>query len=434
MTGEMDLEAALVVLREGTDDARRVDASRVILDSTDHEARRILHEVRMANTHTLFAHGLDELLLERGALVDLAPYVSETWFESMTKRIDGFEEVCDVVGNRFMAFSLIIGINLRAVMHNPEYPSDSTVEFVIGDEEEVHDAGIEDFRKMLLVSLLSNDPPPKPVMLPPGRDEVARLVGVRYLLLAPLYGVKLRKLYILDQSLGVGGYSIQFDHEGETREWTLGRFREFLRDFVASEQIHEPAARGRFAAEDVRAAEKALGAGNPEKALESLRDWILFVRNYRLTGSIAQLVGEPDALFARGLLLTGRAYRLLDRNRLSEDLVRFSIQLLPSGKTSAKFYYELALVMLGEGRFSEAIGPLRHAEKLGLSQERIFPHLARAYLRCDRVVGAAMLYGELNREGLLDAEGTKLFEEARRRLGPARTLLEELGDTHVTLH
>jgi hypothetical protein len=428
---ERELENALDVLREGTDDAARIEASREILDSGDPEARRILHEVRVASAHTLFGHALDELLLDRGSMVDLTPYVSEAWFESMIKRIDGFEEVCDVVGYRFMAYALIIGINLRSVLHNPEYPAESSVEFVIGDETEVQEAGLEDFRKMLIHSLLSEDPATRPVTLPPGRDEVARLVGVRYLLLSPLYGVKPRKLYILDQSRGTSGYSIQFDHEGETQEWTLGRFRELLRDFVSSEQIREPAARGRFAAEDVRTAEKALSAGNTEKALDSLRDWILFVRNYRLTGSVAQLVGEPDALFARGLLLTGRAYRLLDRNRLSEDLLRFSIQLLPGGTTTSKFYCELALIMMSEGRFAEAIGPLRHAEHLGASQERIYPHLARALLECDRNVSAALLFGELNREGLLDEEGTRLFEEARRRLGSSRALLEDLGNGHL---
>lgn len=431
---DTDLQSALLTLREGTDDSQRVEACREILDSGDHEARRMLHEIRTANAHTLFAHALDDLLLDRGSLVDLTPYVSESWFEAMIKRIEGFEEVCDVVGYRFMAYSLIIGVNLKAVMHNPEYPAESTVEFSIGDESKAQEAALEDFRKMLIVSLLSEDPPTKPVPLPPGRDEVARLVGVRYLLLAPLYGVKPRKLYILDQSRGIEGYSIGFDHEGETHEWNLGRFREFLRDFVSSEQIREPAARGRFAAEDVRSAEKALSAGNPERALDSLRDWILFVRNYRLTGSVAQLVGEPDALFARGLLLTGRAYRLLERNRLSEDLLRFSIQLLPEGIMTAKFYYELAQIMMSERRFGEALGPLRHAEKLGMNQERIFPHLARALLRCDRVVGAALLYGELNREGLLHEHDAKLFEEARRRLGPARSLLEDLGNGHPTLH
>jgi tetratricopeptide (TPR) repeat protein len=147
---------------------------------------------------------------------------------------------------------------------------------------------------------------------------------------------------------------------------------------------------------------------------------------------VAQLVGEPDALFARGLLLTGRAYRLLKRHRLSEDLLRFSIQLLPGGPMTSKFYYELALIMINEERYGEAIGPLRHAERLGVNQERIFPYLARALLRCDRAVGAALLYGELNREGLLSPEDEVLFEEARRQLGKSRTILEDLGNGRLS--
>jgi tetratricopeptide (TPR) repeat protein len=425
---EAELKSAIETLRESDDDLQRLEACRVILTGADPKSVHLLHEVRLAETPSRFAHAMDEMLAERGLLVDLEPFVVDTWFESMIRRIDGFEEVCDVVGYRFMAFSLIIGINLRAVMHNPEFPSESTIEFTIQGEQESQEAPIEDFRKMLMVSLLSDDPPTKPVNLPPNRDEVARLIGVRYLLLSPLYSVRPRKLYVLDQDLGTDGYSIVFDHEGETREWSLERFREFLRDFVSDEQTREPAARGRFATEDVRSAEKALAAGNPERALEYLRDWILFVRNYRLTGSVAQLVKEPDALFARGLLLTGRAYRLLDRKRLSEDLIRFSIQLLPSGAMLPKFYYELAVIMMEEKRYGEAIAPLRHALKLGLPHERAYPYLGEALLRSDRVVGASLVLGELNREGLLSIEGYKMFKEALRKIGPARDILEELGN------
>lgn len=423
-----DVQNALAVLRGSGDDASRIDACRAILSAGDPAALHVLHEVRIASTPSRFGQALEELLAERGLVVSLEPYVVENWFDAMIKRIDGFEEVCDVVGYRFMAFSLIIGINLRAVMHNPEFPSESTVEFAIQGEAQIQEAPIEDFRKMLLVSLLSTDPAAKPVGLPPSRDEIARLVGVRYLLLSPLYGVRPRKLYVLDQSLGTDGYSVVFDHEGEAREWSLERFREFLRDFVSAEQVREPAARGRYAAEDVRSAEKALGAGNPERALEYLRDWILFVRNFRLTGSVAQLVKEPDALFARGLLLTGRAYRLMERNRLSEDLLRFSIQLIPAGPTLPLFYYELAIIMMQENRFGEAIAPLRHSLKLGLTHERVYPYLGEALLRSDRFVGASLVLGELNREGLLDAQGKKMFEEVLRKLGPAREMLGQLGN------
>lgn len=428
MTGDM-----LQTLRESNDDVERLEACRRILEHADPKAVRILHEVRLAESPSRFAHAVDEILAERGLLVNLEPFVVDTWFESMIKRIDGFEEVCDVVGYRFMAFSLIIGINLRAVMHNPEFPSESTVEFTIQGENESQEAPIEDFRKMLLVSLLSDDPPPSPVKTPPSRDEVARVVGVRYFLLSPLYNVRPRKLYIVDQELGTDGYTISFDHDGDIREWSLERFREFLRDFVSEERVQEPAARGKFAAEDVRTAEKSLAAGNPERALEYLRDWILFVRNYRLTGSVAQLVKEPDALFARGLLLTGRAYRLLDRKRLSEDLLRFSIQLLPSGAMLPKFYYELAVIMMEEKRYGEAIAPLRHALRLGLPHERAYPHLGEAFMRTDRIVGAALILGELNREGLLTPEGQKLFEKVLRKMGPTRDILEELGNGRETL-
>jgi tetratricopeptide (TPR) repeat protein len=424
---EAELERNLAMLREGESLSERLRGVRWLLEHGGPEGIRQIIESKKDEADSEFAVVVEKFLAEKEILIDLFPHVVEDWFESMVRTIEGFEEVCDLVGYRFVAFAMIAGINMKAVNHNPEFPSESTVEFSIGSDKNVNEMSLEEFRKTLVLSILSPDTD-SPVRLtrPVTREWITKILGVRYFLLSSLYSMKLKRLFVLDESLGFNGYMVEVEREGKLNEWTIPVFRENLRKLVAREEVREKEPLGRFTQESISQAEKALEAGNASNALEHLRDWILFVRNYRITGGIAQLLHEPDAHFERGLLLSGRAYRLLKRNRISEDILRFSIQLLPTARKKPIFLYELALIMMAEGRFGEAIGPLRKAQKLGIPKSLVFPHLGRAFLECDRVVAAFLVLGELNREGLLDEESKRWYVEARRRLGDAVDIIADI--------
>jgi tetratricopeptide (TPR) repeat protein len=422
-----EIEKNIAALKEGTTMNERLRSVRWLLEHGGVDGIKQLLEVKKDESDSELAHLIDKFLAEKDILIDLGPHLVDDWFESMVRTIEGFEEVCDLVGYRFVAFAMIAGINMKAVNHNPEFPADSTVEFSIGGDTAVNEMSIEEFRKTLVLSILSPDSDtPAALSAPPSREEITRLLGVRYFLLAPLYALKLKRLFALDASQGFQGYVVEVEKDGKIYEWTIPIFRENLRKLVSREEIKEKEPVGRFTQESIALAEKALEAGNPANALEHLRDWILFVRNYRITGGIAQLLHEPDAHFERGLLLTGRAYRLLKRNRISEDILRFSIQLLPTARKKPVFLYELALIMVSEGRFGEAIGPLRKAQRLGIPRSLVFPHLGRAFLECNRSVAAFLVLGELNREGLLDDDSRRWYEDARRRLGDIVDIIAEI--------
>jgi tetratricopeptide (TPR) repeat protein len=424
---EAELERNVALLRNGESLSERLRGVRWLLEHGGPEGIRRIIEAKKDEADSEFAVVVEKFLAEKEILIDLSPHVVEDWFESMVRTIEGFEEVCDLVGYRFVAFAMIAGINMKAVNHNPEFPSESTVEFSIGSDKNVNEMSLEEFRKTLVLSILSPDTD-SPVTLtqPVTREGITKILGVRYFLLSPLYSMKLKRLFVLDASLGFDGYMVEVEREGKLNEWTIPVFRESLRKLVAREEVREKEPLGRFTQESISQAEKALEAGNPSNALEHLRDWILFVRNYRITGGIAQLLHEPDAHFERGLLLSGRAYRLLKRNRISEDILRFSIQLLPTARKKPIFLYELALIMIAEGRFGEAIGPLRKAQKLGIPKSLIFPLLGRAFLECGRTVAAFLVLGELNREGLLDEESKRWYDDARRRLGDAVEIIADI--------
>src|SRR6202042_3669620 len=133
---------------------------------------------------------------------DLDAVRTDGWFERIGEGIGSFQALCEIIGERFFAFSIIVGARITALTVDRRNPDLSLVDFVVGVSEA--DEGLEpqrltlaDFRRRLVGALLVEDDKPAP---PPTREsevEVIQLfIGVRYLLLAPLYGYSLRKLVL----------------------------------------------------------------------------------------------------------------------------------------------------------------------------------------------------------------------------------------------
>src|SRR5271165_3371905 len=135
---------------------------------------------------------------------ELEPVRTDGWFERIGEGIGSFQALCEIVGERFFAFSIIVGARITALTVDRRNPDLSLVDFVVGlgdadDGLEPQRLTLADFRRRLAGALLVEDDKPVPS---PTRDteiEVIQLyIGVRYLLLAPLYGYSLRKLVLGD--------------------------------------------------------------------------------------------------------------------------------------------------------------------------------------------------------------------------------------------
>ena len=127
---------------------------------------------------------------------------TDGWFERIGDGIGSFQALCDIVGEAFFAFSMITGARITALTVDRRNPDNTLVDFVIaapGDDEgdaDVQRLTLADFRHRLVGALLTDDAMPAA----PERDtDVEGLqlhIGVRYLLLAPLYGYSLRRLNV----------------------------------------------------------------------------------------------------------------------------------------------------------------------------------------------------------------------------------------------
>src|SRR5262245_11967886 len=109
---------------------------------------------------------------------------ADGWLDQLGPGSQGFNQLCDVVGKRFVAFSVIAGIRITALTLDPRNSAASIVDFSIGDVGGTQRLALGEFRQRLADALLSDDdadvPPP---MGKVSSDELQAFIGFRYVLL-----------------------------------------------------------------------------------------------------------------------------------------------------------------------------------------------------------------------------------------------------------
>jgi hypothetical protein len=161
---------------------------------------------------------------------------TDGWFERIGEGIGSFQALCEIVGDRFFAFSIIVGARITALTVDRRSPNQTQVDFVIGGGEEGTDGepqklSLADFRKRLVGALIGDEGSDHPAPTSEFDTEGTQLfIGVRYLLLAPLYGYSLSHLSIVD-----GKGTIEAYRDGELLTFDLALFRKRMRAHVHDE-------------------------------------------------------------------------------------------------------------------------------------------------------------------------------------------------------
>ena len=94
---------------------------------------------------------------------------TDGWFERIGEGIGSFQALCEIIGERFFAFSIIVGARITALTVDRRNPDLSLVDFVVGLSEsdealEPQRLTLADFRRRLAGALLVEDD--KPVAAP----------------------------------------------------------------------------------------------------------------------------------------------------------------------------------------------------------------------------------------------------------------------------
>lgn len=349
---------------------------------------------------------------------------TDGWFERIGEGIGSFQALCEIVGEAFFAFSMITGARITALTVDRRNPENTLVDFVVGAVGDAEDDSVEsqrltlgDFRQRLVGALLAED---THAPAPEKEGDVEGLqqhIGVRYLLLAPIYGYSLRKL----ETRGVHSQLVVM-HDGEELTLELSEFRTRVRAHVREEI--ERASVGQRSAIDltkVGEAELASEAGDQTRVLQLLATWPAPLAIFLRTPEGQMLAPEARSLIAKGLGLLGSACVDLGEPQQGEEVLRLGIQYAQDGPVASDLFRRLGHAMIVTGRHGEAIGPLRRAISLGAAPKLVWPMLAKAFLERERFLAALTCVREARSAGVEEPELVTELRKIEEKLGSSLT-------------
>lgn len=348
---------------------------------------------------------------------------TDGWFERIGEGIGSFQALCEIVGERFFAFSIIVGARITALTVDRRSPDQTLVDFVVGlgdgdGDLEPQRLTLADFRRRLVGALLVEEDrdPPAPTR-ETDTEGVQLFIGVRYLLLAPLYGYSLRTLVLSKSSS-----ELVLSHDGREEEHELEAFRTRIRSLVR-EELERVAAGSRSAIDLSKVAEAEAAALRKEwpKVVALLGAWPAPLAIFLRTPEGQMLAPDARALIARGLGLLGSACVHMGEVEQAEEVFRIGIQYAQEGNGAADLFRRLGEALLVNERAGEAIAPLRRALAFGGSQADVMPLLGRALLSRGKYVAAYGCFRDALEAGVGERDLAEELRRVEQALGPALT-------------
>ncbi len=366
----------------------------------------------------------------------LAAVRTDGWFERIGETIGSFQALCDILGPRFFAFAMITGARITALTVDRRVPDNTMVDFTVGEEAENNDVQrvpLSEFRKRLVAALVKDESVPAAPERESDVEGLQQHVGVRYLLLAPLFGYVLESLVVED-----GESRLEVVHDGVEETYQLSAFRARLRTHVRQE--HERVSRGQGDGSidlgKVSEAEDAAASGDHRRVAELLGAWPAPLAIFLRTPEGQALGIEARETVARGLSLLGSACVEFEDFEKAEEILRLAVQYAGEGPSAGDVYYRLGLALLVHGRCGEAIGPLRRAVALEATDPGLWPALGRAFLDRERNLAALAVAMAAHRKGVSTELLLPIETQARERLSGTfeswRHFLGEGEETELT--
>jgi tetratricopeptide (TPR) repeat protein len=350
---------------------------------------------------------------------------TDGWFERIGEGIGSFQALCEIIGERFFAFSIIVGARITALTVDRRNPDLSLVDFVVGARDndetlEPQQLTLADFRRRLVGALLVEDDKPAPE---PTRDtevEAIQLyIGVRYLLLAPLYGYSLRKLLLRGNGEAP---ELVVLHDGVEETHDLDAFRFRMRAIVRDELDRAATgARNAIDLSKVGEAETASLRGDWSKVVQLLGGWPAPLAIFLRTPEGQLLTADARGLIAKGLGLLGSACVHQGEVEQAEEVFRIGIQYAQEGTAAAELFRRLGEALLQSDRAGEAIGPLRRSLAFGGTAAEVMPPLARAFLKRKKWVAAYACLRDALEAGVSEREIADELRATEAALGVALT-------------
>jgi hypothetical protein len=317
---------------------------------------------------------------------------------------------------------MITGARITALTVDRRNPDNTLVDFAVGSSDEESTRAdtqrltLAEFRRRLVSALVADEPAGPAPKRATDTEAIQLHVGVRYLLLAPLYGYSLLELVV-----GSNGSTIRLLRDGVEESHSLPAFRERIKTHVRQElaRLAKAGGRGAIDLSHVKAAEEAAARGEHQRVVQLLGQWPGPLTIFLRTPEGQMLNAETRALIAKGLGLLGTSCAAVGDSAQGEEVLRLAVQYAGDGSGAAEIYARLGEALLHDDRAGEAIGPLRRAANLGAPGDRVWPLLAQAFVQRGRSVAALGAVLEARSAGVEEVAVREVLLAIEAQLGPA---------------
>ncbi|MCP4605509.1 MAG: hypothetical protein GY847_34145 [Proteobacteria bacterium] len=361
-------------------------------------------------------------LLERlGAVVSLAEVRSDGWFEQFGQQITHFDKICQVMGDRFLAYAIILGIQVRSLTTDPRFPANTSVEFTLNDDQ-IQTLPLGEFRIRVVQAMVQKTSIPVEPSLPLTVADATAMVGGKNLLLAPLFGISLEQLVLASLDKKKTRALVGYISEGGFSLIELGDFIELIYGKIRRDLAGTAEEPFKLDLSAVDVAMEAFNQGDMDGVISTLETWPGLLSILLRTPVVRSLDDEQRTAIGRGLELLGAAFERRDRDAWSEELYKIGLQFIREGEVAGRLFRRLGLLLIKQDRFGEAIAMLRRALELGAPERRILAALGRSFLKRNKIIAAAALLENLAAEGIESTELNADLAEVRDKLKSAELM------------
>lgn len=354
-------------------------------------------------------------------LIPLDEVRADGWFERLGGGSAAFAQLCQIVGDKFVAFSIVAGLRITALQVDARSPERSVIEFGVGEVGPSQRMALSDFRRRLANALVAEDDPVIELPSDPGPEELQAFLGVRNVLLAPILGVELFALRVRGPD-PASDVDVLLRVDGLETEMSLDALRDLVRERIRAEadRFRDPQPFSIDLAA-VPEAEAAAREGRHDRVVALLGSWPGPLSMILRTPEGQAITDEPRAMVVRGLGLLGSAYASLGRHDWAEEVLRLGIQWGGDGPAAGDLFRRLGEAHLAADRAGEAIGLLRRALALGPDDREhrslALSALARAFAARRRHLAALVCVEDALAAGAPEEPLRAVREEAIGALG-----------------
>lgn len=342
---------------------------------------------------------------------------TDGWFERIAESVGSFQALCDILGEHFFAFSLITGARITALTVDRRNPEDSLVDFEVAgveDSQEAQRLTLGRFRQRLVSALIAEEPNGPPPTRETDVEAMQLHIGVRYLLLAPLYGYQLEQLRCTPSES-----HLTLSQDGAPVEVALDEFRRLMRSMVLDEldRVTDDGRRGGgIDLSTLPEAEAAAQRGDHQRVIDLLGPWAAPLTILLRTPDGQALGADTRGLLSTALVLLGGSLVACSEPAQGEDVLRLAVQYAVDTPKAAQAYAGLGAALSLEQRHGEAIAALRRAANLGADPKDVWPRLALAFLEQGRILAAFGAAEEGLAQGISDPMLQAVRSQAVERL------------------